>query len=274
MSGISGQKKRLNVITVILTAGIFLFVGIITAHALEITQSQIYTNPETGYRAVISDEAMLLSESESADLSKKMQKITEYGNAAFISVDENYLSAQSYAQNCYRELFGTASGMVFLIDMDNRMIWIHSDGAVYKTVTKSYANTITDNVYKYASDGDYYKCAAEAFGQAKALLDGQKIAQPMKYISNLLLALILALLINFGIVKYFSGLKSPSEEKILNSVRKKFTFTKPTAEFIRETKHYSPISTGSGGSSSGGGGGGHSGGGGSHSSGGGGGHSF
>lgn len=45
-------------------------------------------------------------------------------------------------------------GTVFAIDMDNRNIWIHSDGAVYQVVTKGYADTVTDNVYRYASRGD------------------------------------------------------------------------------------------------------------------------
>ena len=49
----------------------------------------------------------------------------------------------------------------------------------------------------YASAGDYYQCAASAFDQAATLLKGGHIARPMKYINNALLALILAVLINY-----------------------------------------------------------------------------
>lgn len=90
-----------------------------------------------------------------------------------------------------------------MIDMDNRNIWIHSNGAIYRTITKSYADTITDNVYTYASAQDYYGCASEAYTQMATLLAGRRIAQPMKYISNALLALIIALLINYFVVRAF-----------------------------------------------------------------------
>ena len=50
----------------------------------------------------------------------------------------------------------------------------------------SYADSITDNVYTYASNRDYFSCAAKGFERELNLLKGQKIRQPMKYISNAL----------------------------------------------------------------------------------------
>lgn len=230
----------------------------------------VYENRETGYAARIEDEAELLTETEREDLLELMKEITQYGNAAFVTVASNLGSADSYARNYFTSVFGKASGTVFLIDMDNRKIWIHSDGALYRVITKAYANTITDNVYTYATGEDYYGCAEKAFGQMLALLKGQKIAQPMKYISNLLLAAGLALLFNFGLMTYMTRLKRPKQDELLRTVQKKFTCTKPEAVFLHKTKTYSPQSSDSdsGGSSGGGGGGGGS------SSGGGGGHSF
>ena len=149
--------------------------------------------------------------------------------------------------------------------MDNREIYIFSDGAVYKTIRPSYADTITDNVYRYASNADYLSCAANAFSQIHTLLSGQKIAQPMKYISNLLLALILAALINYFVVRLSSRTAKPSDREILLAASAKFAFTNPQRQLTHQSKVYSPPSSGSssGGRSSGGGGG-RSGGGGGH----------
>ena len=144
----------------------------------------------SGYGVIIEDDADLLTEEEEDELRELMEKIAVYGNVAFKSIDYNSVSTASYIDDYYDDLFGYESGTVFLIDMDNRNIQICSAGAVYKTITNSYADTITDNVYRYASDADYFTCAYKAFEQILALLQGSKIAQPMKYISNAFFAAI------------------------------------------------------------------------------------
>ena len=233
---------------------------------------EYYANPDTEYRIYIEDRAELLTEDQRRELFQAMQRITAYGNAAFLTTDRNAASTESLARSYYMERFGTDSGTVFVIDMDNRNIWIHSDGAVYKVITSAYADTVTDNVYRYASDGDYYGCAREAFAEIYALLEGQRIAQPMKYISNALLAMILALLANFGLVICLTRLRRPGEDALLANISRRFRFTKPDAVYTHQTKTYDPVSSGGSGGSGGSSGGGSGGGGGS--SGGGGGHSF
>lgn len=226
----------------------------------------VYTNPDTGYQAVLEDDAELLTQEERLALKELLEEITIYGNVAFKTIDDNYTGTESYARSYYSDKFGTASGTLFLIDMDNRIIWIHSDGAVYKVITKAYANTIADNVYQYASDEAYYVCAREAFAQIISLLKGQKIAQPMKYISNGLLAVLLAMLLNYGVVCVFAGAKKPGKKKMMENVPVRFSYTKPLAVFSHQTRTYNPVSSSSGGGSGGssGGGGGRSGGGGGH----------
>ncbi|MCH5344345.1 MAG: TPM domain-containing protein [Acetatifactor sp.] len=230
------------------------------------TTGEIYTNPETGYRVILEDKAELLTEGERGELTEQMRQITAYGNVAFVTIGENYRDTDDYAAACFRDLFGRSSGTLFLIDMDNRNIWVYSDGAIYRVVTKSYANTITDNVYRYASRGEYYECAAEVYQEIFALLEGDRIAQPMKYISNVFLALILALFVNFGLVSWMSRLRKPKDAELLSNSVRYFHVTEPTITYAHETKTYDPVSSDSGSSGGGsGGGGGHSGGGGGHS---------
>ncbi len=224
----------------------------------------VYRNPDTEYVVVMEDDAGLLTGEEQTALAEKMVEITAYGNAAFKTISSNASSTENYARRYYDSLFSNRSGFLFLIDMDNRNIWIYCDGAVYKTVTKNYADTITDNVYYYASAGDYYTCAARAFEQAHTLLQGRRIAQPMKYVCNALLAVIAALLINFGLVNLFSGARKAEDIELLAHSLRYFAATDPTVCYQYQTKVYDPVKSG-GGSSGGGGGGGSSGGGGGHS---------
>ncbi len=240
--------------------------------------TKVWSNPETGYCVILEDDADLLSQEEEAQLASQMQEITDYGNALFKTISYNNFSASYFAEDYYHGQFGNESGTLFLIDMGNRELYIFSDGAVYQTITKAYATTITDNIYRYASDQDYYLCASTAFGQIHTLLSGRRIAQPMKYISNALLALILAALINYFIVRLMSTSSKPDKREILNSVYAKFAFSDVQKKLTKQSKVYHPRSTGSSsGSHSGGGrkshssGGGHSSGG---RSGGGGGHRF
>lgn len=255
-----------------------LFIGIWTMvflNFLVVQGESIYENPETGYEVIIEDDADLLSDEEEEALHSVMKEITLYGNAAFKTVSVNHSTTEMYIRDFYHEKFGNDSGTVFLIDMDNRNIWIHSDGAIYDRITADYADTITDNVYTYASNADYYRCGYKVFEQELTLLQGEKIAQPMKYISNAFLAVILALLLNYFMVKIFSGTRKPSHQELLRGIFTKQNLMDFHVDYTHETRIYSPLSDGggdSGGGSSGGGGGSSGGGGGS--SGGGGGHSF
>ena len=230
----------------------------------------VYTNSETGYSVIIEDDASLLSNDEKKQLAETMKDITPYGDVAFKSIDYNPYSTETYIERYYNSIFGTGSGTVFLIDMDNRNIWIYSDGSIYSTITTAYANVITDNVYTYASDKDYFTCANKAFIQEAALLHGRRISQPMKYISNALLAIVIAILINYFIVRQTSRVRKASDNEIVNGVFANNAFNNVSVNFIRQTRTYSPRSSSSSGSSGGhsgggGGGGGHSGGGGGHS---------
>lgn len=230
--------------------------------------TQAYQNPDTGYQALVEDGATLLTEEQRQELMEVMKTITAYGNVSFVTLRRNNSSTESFARYYYIGRFGTESGTVFVIDMDNRMLWIHSDGDVYKVITTAYAETVTDNVYRYASQEDYYGCAREAFEEIAALLEGQKIAQPMKYISNGLLAVILALLADFGLVICFTRLPRPGKTAVMANIHRKFAYRELKAVHTHQTRVYDPVSSGSGGSSGGGrsgGGGGRSGGGGGHS---------
>lgn len=253
-----------------LALGILLFLLCGVVHTIPCLAHTVYTNDDTGYEVIVEDDAGLLSQDELKQLSRKMAEITPYGNAAFKTIDENPSSTERFVREYYSDTFGQRSGTVFLIDMDNRNIWIYSDGDVYKIITDSYADTITDNVYRYASSQEYFDCAYHAFEQIVSLLQGYRIARPMKYISNALMALLFGMLINYIIIKCFARRKRVNQQELLGNIFTQCDIHQPQAVFTHQNRVYTPPSS-SGGSRSGGGSHRSSGG---HRSGGGGGHRF
>lgn len=260
---------------------LLLVVIIISSFGNVNADSYRYINQENKNELLIEDDASLLTVEEINNLSSDMMPLTQYGNIVFKSINENSSSTSQYAEDFYFNKYGEKSGTIFLFDMFNRMIYIYSEGENYKTITKSKADIITDNVYTYASRKDYYQCASVAFEQMNTLLDGGKILEPMRYIGNILIATVSGFLFVFIWIQCGSKLKKSSNKDILKNCKIKFDVKKVTAQKTGEHKEYSPqSSSGSSHFSSGGGhsyGGGHSSGGGSHSShssGGGGGHRF
>ena len=221
-----------------------------------------YEHPETGYIAIVWDDAELLTDEEEERLLEVMNPITAYGHAVFSSDTNNGGERTSdLAESVLRSVCARfESGTIFEIDMDNRMLYIFSDGAIYDIVTKSYADTITDNVYRYATDGRYFDCASEAFRQILRLLEGQSISQPMKHINNALLALALGIFLNFFVltVKTKKNDRKAAQGAIVYQGR--ISNLKVVAGELKRV--YAPKKSGS--SRGGGGGGGRSGGGGGH----------
>ena len=72
-------------------------------------QDFCYVNPDTGYEAVIVDDAFLLSVAEKNMLLDKMKLITTYGNVMFNSISYNSTSTESYIKSLYREKYGSES---------------------------------------------------------------------------------------------------------------------------------------------------------------------
>lgn len=225
----------------------------------------------------IEDDADLLTPEEEKKLVKVMSPLTEYGYIIFKSIASNdYMSTSEFANNYYYKNFGNDSGTMFLIDMDNRQIYIVSGGMNYNVITKRKALTITDNTYKYASNEDYYGCAEEAFKEMEVLLHGGKIAEPMRHISNVVISLVLGFLLTFLYIASTMRIKKASHKDILDSTEKYVAIANLSVIPNGQRRVYSPVSSDSdsGGFSSGGGGGFSGGGGGGGFSGGGGGHGF
>lgn len=110
-----------------------------------------------------------------------------------------------------------------------------------------------------ATRKEYYKCSKEAYNQIYKVLNNEKIAEPMKYICNALIAIIMSEFIIFFIIIKILNPKKAKNKEIIESTENWFEASKPKVDLIHTSKIYSPVEHSSGGGSFGGGGG-HSGG--------------
>lgn len=223
-----------------------------------------YINQETNYRAIIDDSANLLSYSEKEKLFEEMIPLTKYGHVGFVSTNNNYNSVDYFADSYYHSHFNQESGTIFIIDMSNRKIYIFSDGENYRTITSAKAYSITDNTYRYATREEYYYCAHYSFKDINTLLEGKKIAEPMRYTSNIFIALTLAFFFSFIYILSKSRMSKASNKTVIGDCVIDFQISQVSAVKTGQHSVYSPASSG-GSSGGGGGGGGSSGGGGGHS---------
>lgn len=225
-------------------------------------------------RIVIIDAADLLTDEEEAALREYMLPVAQYGAVGFFTnPDTEWVgSISSWSLAMYKEYLGEVSGVVFCIDMYSRQLYIRSGNEVLKTITSSKAETITDNIYRMASRGEYFACAAEAFTEMAQLLQGDTVPQPMKHAGNALLALTCALLVVFVTANLRTRMQGTDERSVIHDAVKHVEMEPYRANLIRETRHIHHESSGGGGGGGGFSGGGGGGGGGFSS--GGGGHGF
>lgn len=221
---------------------------------------------------IIQDDADLLSEEEEQQLSRIMEPILEYGGVAFVTNKDVYVEgASAFAKKKCTQLFNEKSGVVLLIDMHNRRIEFYSTGYIYKIMGEMWSDIIADNIYKHATNKEYFVCAQKGFTQIYTILNGGKVAAPMRYVSAVLLAIAITLLLMYCIL-YNSRKKAKFGKKmqLLTDAKEKELHIELLDKKLVRTERIVHASSGSGGGRSGGGGGGRSGG----SRGGGGGHGF
>ena len=216
------------------------------------------------YRLVVQDDADLFSDAEEARLVSELSQYVEYGNMAVVTLPEgnSYGGAERAAEQLTWEWFQDVDGATFVIDMETRYLYLYTYGTLMKIISVSDCDSITDNVYKQASRGDYYGCASEAMAQVYRLATGHEIARPMMIILTILISLFLGAFIMYLIMKSTMKLPEPSSYEITAAARTNFIGGEVQAVKGLTTTVYSPLPKADFSSGGGSSGGGHSGGGG------------
>lgn len=108
------------------------------------------------------DHADLLSVQEEEYLENLAAEHAEQWNMNFLMVttdDTDGKSAMEYADDFYDAQFPDDSeedGILYLIDMDNREIYLSTSGLAIRYLTDDRVDDILDEAFGYVADGDYY----------------------------------------------------------------------------------------------------------------------
>ena len=209
LSRISGCRS-IGAYAIILCLGIVGICLLVSAQTL--TAQALGTGDVQGH-AYINDSAELLTDSEEQELYETMKPGLEYGNMVFITIDDALgYNSSDYIEMLYQtssQLKGSDS-VIYMIDMDNRLLWITGYGALKETINPDYANLITDNVYRYASDGRYGECAIMGYAQIVSRITGGRVSGPLRTAGNFSIALILSVVICF-LIAYLTSSSIPTK---------------------------------------------------------------
>ena len=126
----------------------------------EDNKNNILTTPAIDATEKVYDFADLFTDEEEQQLYTKITNyINEYNlDLAVVTIDENNKTPREYADDFYDyNDFNQQGGILFLIDMDNRKIYMSTTGQAIKMYNDYRINTVLDEVYTYMSDEEYYE---------------------------------------------------------------------------------------------------------------------
>ena len=131
-------------------------------------ENSIESTPVANSSKKIYDFAELLTDEEEQTLYNKMQNFIEKYNMdiAIVTINKNpKYSSMAFADDFYDYngvgIGSEKSGLLFLIDMDKRVMWISTTGKAIKIYNDNRIDAILDYTYKKISKEDYNGCANE-----------------------------------------------------------------------------------------------------------------
>lgn len=117
-------------------------------------------------RTCVFDEAGLFSQDEADRIDEEIQTLSSETDMDYVVLtisDAAGKTSQEYADDYYEDTgFGTHgnySGMLYLIDMDNREICISAEGDMMRYLTDERVDVVLDHAFEEVSDGNYAESA-------------------------------------------------------------------------------------------------------------------
>ncbi len=200
----------------------------------EVRAEFFYENSETGYQVRIHDAAGVLNDSQREILVRKMAVVTAYGSAVLVTTQGEGAALEEHAADFYERSFSDKSGIIVCVDVQTKRVWLWSRGGIHRLVQGRYARRVAEDASEQAAEDNAYECAYEAFDKIEKLLEGAGENRPVKYISNALLALMLAFFVNYLLVDRMSRRQEANEAEVLDMVDKTFYSMAPQIEKVSE----------------------------------------
>lgn len=107
------------------------------------------------------DDADLLSYDEEQEIQSMLDEFAGKSGWTLFAVttdDANGMTSEEYADDFVDQNAFEENGVCFLIDMDNREIYMSTTGSAIRILTDHRIDSIMDDSYEYAGDGEYAKC--------------------------------------------------------------------------------------------------------------------
>lgn len=128
----------------------------------EDNKDNILNTPSVNEEEKIYDFADLFTDEEEKNLYSAVFDYTQRRNLdlVIVTINDNFESTEEYADDFYDyNNFGYGSerdGVLFLVDMENRYVYISATGGAMDLYPDNECNMITEEVYTYFSDQHYY----------------------------------------------------------------------------------------------------------------------
>ncbi len=125
------------------------------------------------FNIIIDDAAGLFTEDEIENINSaafEFASLNDYSVAVVTTEDATGKSAKEYADDYYDELMfskgWSENGMCFLIDMDNREIYVSCAGLCIDEYSDYQLDSILDKGYDCVVNGEYFKCIVSMIEEA------------------------------------------------------------------------------------------------------------
>lgn len=165
------------------------------------TEPMIQEGVNDKYRVILVDEIDLLTEDEEKRVQEAMMPISKGGDVLFCAIrqngDTNILASRMFDKYISKQT--DANGILFLIDMHQRNIYIYSRGNMERIITRSDAYNITADNSRYATTGKYADCAVNVFSTIAGIMEGEtnSALSTVRIFCDVLTAAIVGLLIAY-----------------------------------------------------------------------------
>ena len=120
------------------------------------------------------DEAGLFSDTQRADLEEQLQALSEKMgmDTVVLTIDDDLgKTSQDYADDFYDNNGFSASGFLFLLNMDYREIYISTAGDAIALYTDERIQSLLDAAYEYMTEGDYADAVSAFLERAEFYYD-------------------------------------------------------------------------------------------------------
>lgn len=138
-----------------------LLAGVFCAAVLSVSAFSLQSAYAAAEDSKVVDDADLLSYDEEQEIQSMLDEFAGESGWTLFAVttdDANGMTSEEYADDYVDQNAFEENGVCFLIDMDNREIYMSTTGSAIRILTDHRIDSIMDDSYEYAGDGEYAKC--------------------------------------------------------------------------------------------------------------------